>query len=118
MRLDASTRRRLWLQHLLFLLLFGLVIGLLAWLSARYPIQVDWTASGRNTLSVASQALLTRLDKPIRVTAYVRDRSPLRESIVRLIERYQRYKPNITLHFINPDLLPDQVRQLGISVRR
>ncbi len=115
MRLDPSTRRRLWLQHLLFLLLFGLVIGLLAWLSVRYPIQVDWTAGGRNTLSAASQALLTRLDGSIRVTAYVRDRSPLRESIVRLIERYQRYKPDIALHFVNPDLLPAQVRQRGIS---
>lgn len=115
MRLDPSTRRRLWFQHLLFLLLFGLVIGLLAWLSVRYPIQVDWTASGRNTLSAASQALLTHLDRPIRVTAYVRDRSPLRESIVRLIERYQRYKPDIALHFVNPDLLPAQVRQRGVS---
>ena len=115
MRLDPSTRRRLWFQHLLFLLLFGLVIGLLAWLSVRYPIQVDWTASGRNTLSAASQALLTRLDRPIRVTAYVRDRSPLRESIVRLVDRYQRFKPDIALHFVNPDLLPTQVRQLGIS---
>lgn len=116
MRLDISTRRRLWLQHLLFLLLFGLVIGLMAWLSVRYPIRADWTAGGRNTLSAASQALLTRLDRPIRVTAYVRDRSPLRESIVRLMARYQRYKPDIALHFVNPDLLPDQVRQLGISV--
>lgn len=116
MRIDSSTRWRLWLQHLLFLLLFGLVIGLLAWLSVRYPIRVDWTASGRNTLSAASQALLTRLDQPIRVTAYVRDRSPLRERIIRLIDRYQRYKPDIALHFVNPDLLPEQVRQLGISV--
>lgn len=115
MGIDPSMRWRLWLQHLLFLLLFGLVIGLLAWLSVRYPIRVDWTASGRNTLSVASQALLTHLDRPIRVTAYVRDRSPLRESIVRLIERYQRYKPDIALHFVNPDRLPAQVRQLGIS---
>lgn len=115
MRLDISTRRRLWFQHLLFLLLFGLVIGLMAWLSVRYPIRADWTAGGRNTLSAASQALLIRLDRPIRVTAYVRDRSPLRESIVRLIERYQRYKPDIALHFVNPDRLPAQIRQLGIS---
>lgn len=116
MRIDSSTRWRLWLQHLLFLLLFGVVIGLLAWLSVRYPIRVDWTAGGRNTLSAASQALITRLDQPIRVTAYVRDRSPLRERIIRLIDRYQRYKPDIALHFVNPDLLPEQVRQLGISV--
>ncbi len=116
MHIDPSMRRRLWFQHLLFLLLFALVIGLLAWLSVRYPIRVDWTTGGRNTLSAASQSLLIRLEGPIRVTAYARDRSPRRESIVRLINRYQRYKPDIALHFVNPDLLPDQVRQLGISV--
>lgn len=116
MHIDPSTRRRLWFQHLLFLLLLALVIGLLAWLSVRYPIRVDWTAGGRNTLSAASQVLLTRLKGPIRVTAYARDRSPLRESIIRLIDRYQRHKSDIALHFVNPDVLPDQVRQLGISV--
>lgn len=81
MRLDSSVRRRLWLQHLLFLLLFSLVIGLLAWLSVRYPVQADWTASGRNTLSEASQALLMRLKGPIRLTAYVHDHSPLRRAL-------------------------------------
>lgn len=115
MRLDASTRRRLWVQHVLFLLLFGATLVLLAGLSVRYPIRADWTASGRNTLSAASQALLAGLDQPIQVTAYVRDRSPLRERVVRLIERYQRYKPDIALHVVNPDLLPAQVRQRDIS---
>lgn len=98
-----------------FLLLFGLVIGLLAWLSVRYPVRADWTASNRNTLSEASQALLARLSGPIRVTAYVRDHSPLREGISRLIDRYRRYKPDMALTLVNPDLLPEQVRELGIS---
>ncbi|MDQ5910462.1 MAG: gliding motility-associatede transport system auxiliary component [Pseudomonadota bacterium] len=69
MHLDASARQRLWLQHLLFLLLFSLVIGLLAWLSVRYAVRMDWTVGGRNTLSAASQTILTRLDKSIRINA-------------------------------------------------
>ncbi|MDS4070101.1 MAG: GldG family protein [Candidatus Competibacter sp.] len=116
MRLDSSVRRRLWLHNLYFLALFGLVIGLLAWLSARYAIQADWTAGNRNTLSEASQALLARMDGPIRVTAYARDNPALRDGISRLIGRYQRYKPDLTLVFVNPDLLPDQVRELGITL--
>ncbi len=114
MRLDLSTRRRLWLQQMLFLLLFGALLILLAGLSIRYPIRLDWTASGRHTLSAASQALLARLDQPIRITAYVRERSPMRESIRRLVERYQRHQPDITLNFVNPDLWPAQARQLDI----
>ncbi|MDV7392168.1 hypothetical protein RZS08_12465, partial [Arthrospira platensis SPKY1] len=29
--------------------------------------------------------------------------------------RYQRFKPDLTLSFVNPDLLPDQVRELEIT---
>ncbi|MCC8998884.1 MAG: GldG family protein [Candidatus Contendobacter sp.] len=116
MRLDRSTRRRLGWQNRLFSLLFILAIGLLAWLSTRHTIQADWTANNRNTLSPVSQRLLVRLDEPIRVTAYARDNPALRDAIARLISRYQRYKLNLTLNFVNPDLLPDRVRELGITL--
>ncbi len=116
MRLDSSLRRRLWLQNLLFLLLFGLVIGLLAWLSARYAIRVDWTAGGRNTLSESSRMLLDRLEGPIHVTAYARDNPTLRDAIRRFVDRYRRYKTDLRLTFVNPDLLPDRMRELGVTL--
>ncbi len=115
MRLDLSTRRRLWLQHALFLLLFSLAIGLLAWLSTRYVIQADWSAGNRNTLSESSQKILARLEGPVHVTAYARDVPALRDGVRRLVGRYQRYKPDLTLIFVNPDLLPEQARKLGIT---
>ena len=116
MRLDPSVRRRLKLQQWLFLLLFGLVIGLLAWLSNRYVIRADWTSAGRNTLSAPSQALLTRLSESVHITAYARDNPTLRDAIQRLIERYRRIKPDLTLSFVNPDLLPDRARALGVTL--
>ena len=116
MRLDPAVRWRLRFQHLLFLLLFGLVLGLLAWLSTRYSIQADWTANGRNTLSEPSQVLLARLSEPVRVTAFARDNPTLRDAIRRLIERYRQHKPDLTLTFVNPDLSPDRVRELGVTL--
>lgn len=115
MRLNPSLRRWLWLQNQFFTLLFALVIGLLAWLSTRYPMQIDWTVNGRNTLSAASQTLLARMDGPIRITAYVHEQSAPRDAIARLISRYQRHKPDLTLRFVNPDLVPDRARELGIA---
>jgi ABC-type uncharacterized transport system involved in gliding motility auxiliary subunit len=103
------------LQNQLFTLLFVLVIGLLAWLSTRYTIQSDWTANGRNTLSAASQSLLARMDEPIRATAFTREHPAQRDAIARLIGRYQRYKPDVTLGFVNPDLAPDRAREVGIT---
>lgn len=116
MRVTASVRWRLWLQHLLFLLLFGLLIGLLAWLSYRYPLQADWTFSTRNSLSESSQQVLASLSQPVRITAFARDNAALRDGISRLIARYQRLKSDLQLIFVNPDLLPDRVRELGISL--
>ncbi|HRD67825.1 MAG TPA: GldG family protein [Candidatus Competibacter sp.] len=101
---------------MLFLLLFGLILGLLAWFSSRYAIQADWTAGGRNTLSEPSRALLARMSEPVRITAYARDNPTLRDGIGRLIERYRRDKPNLTLTFVNPDLLPDRARELGVTL--
>lgn len=115
MRLDRSTRWHLRFQNLVFYLLFGAVIGLLAWSSARHGVQFDWSAGGRNTLSEASRTVLAGLAGPVRITAYARENPTLRDAIVRLVGRYQRFKPELTLKFLNPDLLPDRVRELEIT---
>jgi ABC-type uncharacterized transport system involved in gliding motility auxiliary subunit len=103
------------LYNLLFLLLFGLIVGLLAWLSNRYVWQVDWTGNGRNTLSAASRELLNRLPGPVQITAFVRPDAGLHNIIQFLVARYQRCKSDIALTFVNPDTALERVRALGIS---
>ncbi len=102
-------------QGRLFVLLFLLVMGLLAWLSTRYSAQADWTANGRNTLSAASVALLRDLSGPLRITAYASDNKLLRKRIVELVGRYQRYHKDLLLSFVNPDTAPAQLRAHGIT---
>ncbi len=113
--MPLTPRSRLRLRNLLFLLLFGALIGLSAWLSNRYVWQLDWTHGGRNTLSPASQNLLSRLAGPLRITVFARPDTPRRSAIQILISRYQRYKPDIELDFVNPDAAPGQTRALGIQ---
>jgi ABC-type uncharacterized transport system involved in gliding motility auxiliary subunit len=113
------TDKNRWSQRLqggVFLLLFLVVIGLCAWLSTRYTFTADWTASGRNTLSPASVELLQRMPEPIHITAYATEDEALRQSISDLVKRYQRAHPDIQLTFVNPDLVPDKVRELGINM--
>ena len=116
MRVTRKSRLRLRLENISFVVLFLTAAGLLAWLSTRYHLQADWTAGGRNTLSVASQELLKRLDGPVELTSYERGDPALRASIREVVERYQRHKPDMALRFVNPDTVPDQVRELGITV--
>lgn len=118
MEMNKKTRGQLKLQNITFIILFLAVIGLLAWLSQRYSIDADWTATGRNTLNEATVKLLSRMDKQVNITAFARESQLLttRQAINQFINRYQKHKPDIKLTFINPDTSPDITRQLGITV--
>ena len=104
------------LNNALFLFLFLGIIGLLAWLSTRYHFEADWTANGRNTLSEASTALLAELHDPVTITSYATEDESVRHAVTEVVAKYQRYKPDLSLTFVNPDLEPDTVRNLGISL--
>lgn len=116
MRLNRRSRRILGLQRWLMLALGLALVGLLAWLSLRYSFTADWTREGRHTLSEASLAVLAQLDDPLEITAYARPDPELRGRIQELVGRYQRARPDVTLRFVNPDLVPDELRARGISV--
>jgi len=105
------------LQNLVFIVLFLTVIGLLSWFSERHSAEFDLTWGKRNSLTEASVNALQVLDKPITVTAFVReDSKAIHDLIEDLVERYQQHKPDIKLKFINPDLVPQLVREHGITV--
>lgn len=114
MLVTKKTHQQTRLQNTLFLVLFVAVVGLLAWLSTRYSFDADWTANARNTLSEASTALLDQLDGEIAITSYATEDETLRRAVSDLVGRYQRHKADVKLEFINPDLVPDTIRQLGI----
>lgn len=116
MKINRKTHLEIRLQNLLFSLLFLVIVGLLAWLSTKYSAQFDWTASHRHTLSEASRKTLELLKDPVKVTAYARENQQTRERIRDQVERYGRFKQDLTLNFVNPDTQPDKVRELGITV--
>ena len=118
MQINSRTRIVAGVQTAVFVILVITIAGMLAWLSEHYKARWDWTAAGRNTLTEPSRLLLARLTDAIEITAYVREEPVIRQSIVQLLERYQRAKPDITLHFVNPDLVPDEVRARNISAGR
>ena len=91
----------------------ALLIGL-AWLSRLYSAQIDLTANANNTLSEASQKILTTLPEPITITAYIKE-PHLQKQIAQLLNRYRRFKENLDYSFINPDSVPEKTRELNIG---
>ena len=115
MKISRRAHQFIRLQNILFTFLFLGTLGLLAWLSTQYTFQSDWTANSRNSLSAPSIQLLEKLKLPIEITAYASENDILRQQISELVEKYSRYKDDISLHIINPDMRPDQAREEGIT---
>jgi gliding motility-associatede transport system auxiliary component len=116
MLVTAKSRFQSRINSIVMFFLLTIVLGIFAWLSHKHAVEYDWTASGRHTLSEASRDLLAQMPDPIEVTSYARENSLLRDAIRKFIGKYQRHKPDIVLRFVNPDAVPDEVRNLGISV--
>ena len=116
MKISRKLAIQLRIQQSTFIVLFLVVIGLLAFLSYRYDMETDWTMNQRNTLSKASQVLLQSLEKLPVFTVYATEEEQIRKPIDEILRRYQRVRPGIEIRFVNPELEPDLVRELGISV--
>lgn len=118
MEASNRNRRQLRFQTVTFTLLFLVVIGLVAWLSTRYNYQADWTASGRHTLSSSTISLLKQIDGPITITSFSRDDdlNAIRKRTSDLVNRYQQHKADLKLEFVDPDMAPDEVRSLGVTL--
>lgn len=115
MQVTKSSRRITRLNNVLFVALLLGVVGLLAWVSTRYNYQADWTANARRSLSPASVELLQQATGQLTVTAFARDNRQSRDPIRDMIGRYQRYKSDVSLKFVNPDTDPARTQAMGVT---
>lgn len=100
----------------LFALLLVLAAGAIGYLSTRYARQADWTANGRASLSAESRAVLARFDSPVEIVSYANPQGDLRRTVAGFLQRYQAVKPDLGLRFVDPQLDPAKMRELGITV--
>ena len=115
MKITPKSRRQIRVQSGLFYALLVGAVGLLAWLSVEYNYQADWTVGNRNTIAPASRQLLATLEQPIEIAAFVEDNAALHQRVRERIKRLQRYKTDIQLSFVNPDLQPERATEAGIK---
>jgi len=117
MEITKKTRNQLRFQNITFIVLFTTIIGLLAWLSTKYNIEADWTENNKNTLSDVSIKLVQQMPSPIKITTFIPEGNLLsnRKYIEELINKYKKYKNNISLEIINPDTAPDKVRSMKVT---
>jgi ABC-type uncharacterized transport system involved in gliding motility auxiliary subunit len=112
---SPRTKWQLRIMNLSFVVLFLLAVGLLQWLAREYHLQFDWTQAHRHSLAPASVAVVQRLKDPLKITAFASQRGQTRRQIQDMVGRYQKFKPDIQLEFVDPDTSPERVRAAGVQ---
>ena len=115
LRLDMERQTARPVQQVINGVLIAAVIGLLSFLSVTYKIEADWTAGGRNTLTPASQKLLKQLNGPVTFTAFLYPDSDTRRGIEMWVDRYRRFKPDVSLKVVDPSRDPVTVKNYKID---
>ncbi|MBC8209793.1 MAG: GldG family protein [Gammaproteobacteria bacterium] len=115
MKINRKTRLQLKLQSGLFVLLFVTFIGLLGWFSTQYKFSFDLTANQRNSLSEPTLRLLGSLQKPLKISAFISPVNDQKEILDTLFQRYQDQQALIEYSSINPDLVPERLREFNIQ---
>jgi ABC-type uncharacterized transport system involved in gliding motility auxiliary subunit len=114
MIMDKTTRNKIRLQSTVFLVLFLLVMGILAWLSQLYSVSIDLTQNARNSLSPESIRLVQSLQQPLKVTIFATPGNETGSMLNQLFRRYQDQQGLIQVETLNPDLYPELLRQYDI----
>jgi ABC-type uncharacterized transport system involved in gliding motility auxiliary subunit len=102
----------------LALLFLAAALALYA-LAAHHPMQWDVTQNASNTLQEASQNVLQQLPGELTLTVYATGQDATLGDIHRAVRdfmaNYLRYKPNITIAFVDPVKEPDKMRGANIQ---
>ena len=106
------------LKRIVSLLLVLAAAGALFQLAARYPAQWDVTQNALNSLEPGSVAALALLKGPVKITVYATEQDAqvgdIRKFIREFVSLYQRYKPDISLSFVDPVKEPEAMRKASI----
>ncbi|OIR04719.1 ABC-type uncharacterized transport system [mine drainage metagenome] len=107
------------LKRIASLLLVLVAAGALFQLAARYPAQWDVTQNALNSLEPGSVDALALLKGPVQITVYATQQDArfgdIRKFISEFVALYQRYKPDISLTFVDPVKEPEAMRKASIK---
>jgi ABC-type uncharacterized transport system involved in gliding motility auxiliary subunit len=107
------------LKRVVSLLLVLAIAGGLFQLAARYPAQWDVTQNALNSLEPGSVDALKLLKGPVKITVYATEKDAqlgdMRKLIREFVALYQRYKPDISLSFVDPVKDAEAMRNASIK---
>lgn len=120
MKVNRKFRFQMMVQSWIFIVLFGLVIFMVSYLTTEYRVAKDVTQANRNLLTQGSVEVLEQMSGPVDITVYATEDEAnsgetFRKVMAGFISRYQREKKDIYLKFINPATEPKLAQEANIK---
>ena len=88
------------------------VLVALSYLSVRFPVRYDMTASKIYSLSEPTVQMLKRLDKPVHIVFF---HDPMMRETVEIYQLIAKQTDKVTVEFYDPMLNPAQARMRGVE---
>src|SRR5947207_7060880 len=95
----------------------GVVAGVaaLAWATSSFRATADLTAGRSLTLTGETRDIVSRVHRPVTITALLRRDDPGRAEAAALLSRYSRRNRNISVRIADPNDMPGEMRRLGVD---
>lgn len=113
--LNINYKRRFKLKLYAYSFIWAAICFCLFWLNSLANWQTDWTAGSRNTINQSSIELLQSMDGLVTVHAYFDSNSQSRQQVSGFIDKYKRFKSDMSLEFVDNQLSSDQLIEMGFS---
>ena len=97
---------------------FLVIIGLIAGMSVKYKVRVDFTQDGRYTLSSHTVKILKSLKEGVEAIAFYRGDQRTRQAMSDLLSEYSYHSPKFSFRFVDPDRDPMETAKYGITAYR
>jgi len=100
------------------ILVFFLILVLVSYMSSRYKVRWDLTATKRYTLSDQSKKIVKALKKDVSAVAFYRSDERTRQAMEDLLHEFSQLSSKFTYQFIDPDKQPGAAAKYGVTAYR
>ena len=100
------------------IIVFITIIVLISFMSTRYKVRWDLTATKRYTLSAQTKKIIQSLKKDVEAIAFYRSDERTRQEMEDLLQELSHLSGKLTYRFIDPDKQPGAASKYGVTSYR
>ena len=102
----------------IMIIVFFMILALVSYMSSKYKVRWDMTATKRYTLSDQTKKLVKSLKRDVTAIAFYRSDERTRQKMQDLLQEISQLSPKFNFRFIDPDKQPGAAAKYGVTSYR